>query len=290
VEWGDITPVELEWGGCERLGGRYYLIGGGVTMGYKGYGMFAFVADDLWGPFSPQAGAYRLCGNSHQHVSWLAAWCRGQDELLISNYASMTPNDRKPWMLPLRKPVVGDDNCLRMGWWPGNEALKARPAELAKDACLVRAESGVTETADVGLLLDTSRGSVLEGTIRATGEGGAAGFLVEEGDGRHTAVLLGVGAPGSRETQIGSLTVSPGGEATFEPHDVTGGNCATVTGIEDGREHAFRLLVRGGLFELYIDDLLMQTYVCKPSSGRIGFVARGAEAAFGGLRAWTMDL
>ena len=72
--------------------------------------------------------------------------------------------------------------------------------------------------------------------------------------------------------------------------DVSGRGCATVTGLEDGRQHAFRLLVRMTFFELYVDDRLVQTFVYRPASGRVGFVGRGARLGIDGLRAWQMSL
>ena len=44
------------------------------------------------------------------------------------------------------------------------------------------------------------------------------------------------------------------------------------------------------LFELYVDDLLVQTYLFKPDSGKIGFVACNANAVFSDLKAWRMSL
>ena len=81
-------------------------------------------------PLPPRPVAYRLCGNSGRLEPWLAAWVRGKDELLISNYASMRAGDKAPWMLPLRQPIVDKDGHLRLGWWKGNEALKGRRVAL----------------------------------------------------------------------------------------------------------------------------------------------------------------
>jgi len=65
VEWGDIPQNDFEWGGCERIGGRYYLIGGtGPCLANAGCSMFVFTADSPRGPFRPDAEAYRLCGSS----------------------------------------------------------------------------------------------------------------------------------------------------------------------------------------------------------------------------------
>ena len=112
------------------------------------------------------------------------------------------------------------------------------------------------------------QGLVLEGRIKARalapGDPGAAkpiaGFVIEEKSGQAMAVQLGIGRPEGRETHIGRLTTAADGQRIFSSEDVTGRGCATVTGIEDGQEHTFRLLCRMEMFELYIDDLLMQTY------------------------------
>jgi hypothetical protein len=133
------------------------------------------------------------------------------------------------------------------------------------------------------------RGVVLEGTLRAQAlaAGAAAGLALDEGEGTSLATLMGIGAPEGRETRIGHLQAAAG---TFNALDVTGKHCATVTGLEDGREHTFRLLSRRGMFELYVDDLLMQTYVYKPGAGRLGFAVRNAKADIKSLRAWEMSL
>ena len=28
VEWGNVPQNDFEWGGCERIGGKFYLLGG----------------------------------------------------------------------------------------------------------------------------------------------------------------------------------------------------------------------------------------------------------------------
>jgi hypothetical protein len=42
--------------------------------------------------------------------------------------------------------------------------------------------------------------------------------------------------------------------------------------------------------ELYVDDMLMQTFAYRPASGRIGVVTRGARMEIAGLKAWRMSL
>lgn len=300
TEWGDTPPRNhFEYGGCERIGGKYYLIGGTYQGGKQGYPMSTFVADGPRGPFRPDAEAYRLCGNPNKEVSWLATWVRGKDEILISNYASMQHGERAPWLLPLRKPVVDKAGHLRMGWWKGNKAIKGKRLALDKQSGVLNGE-GKPGSYDVRYLDETfcpGQGLVLEGRIKARtlapGDPGAAkptaGFVIQEKSGQAMAVQLGIGRPEDRETHIGRLITGADGQWVFSSEDVTGKGCATVTGIEDGQEHTFRLLCRMEMFELYIDDLLMQTYTHRPGSGKVGLLVCNARAEFSDLRAWTMS-
>jgi len=294
MKWGDTRQRDMEYGGCERIGGKYYLIGGAGGYVSKGYSMYTLVSDGPRGPFGPDAETYRLCGTSGKTVTWLAAWARGKGELLISNYASFSSDKWVPTMLPLRKPVVDKDGHLRLGWWKGNEALKGERLKLEKNAVELNArdKNGNYQIVYLSETFDLDKGVVLEGRIRARPSGAepAAGFVFEEGAGKSVAIQLGIGRAEGRESHIGSLRTTAEGKMEFQSEDVTGKGCATVTGIDSGKEHRFRLLVRRGMFELYIDDMLMQTYVYKPGSGRVGLVAHNANVVFRDVQAWDMLL
>jgi hypothetical protein len=112
---------------------------------------------------------------------------------------------------------------------------------------------------------------------------------LDEGNEQSMAVLLGLCSPEARQTHIGRLNIH-NGECQFDSEDVTGRLSATVTGLTPGRVHRFRLLTRLSLFELYIDDRLMQTYFYRPTGGKLGFVAHGAQLDVGDLKAWRMSL
>jgi hypothetical protein len=77
----------------------------------------------------------------------------------------------------------------------------------------------------------------------------------------------------------------------FEALDIVGPGCASVAGVDAGAPHAFRLLVRQGLFELYVNDLLVQTYFLNEHrDGTLALLAVGATAEFTHLRAWQMTI
>jgi hypothetical protein len=301
AEWGDTPPKSyFEYGGCERIGGKYYLIGGTFNyMGSAGYNGFTLISDGPRGPFRPDPEAFRLCGNSGKPLTWNAAWVRGNGELLVSNYTFMKHGTSRPWLLPLRKPVIDQGGHLRLGWWQGNEALKGSKLALKETSVALNGTGRPDgyEVVYLGEAFDLGPGVVIEGRIRAraatqgspAGAKAVAGFVIEEKPGQAMALQLGIGQAEGRETNIGRLTTGKNGRMEFASEDVTGRGCATVTGLDDGREHSFRLLCRLEMFELYVDDLLMQTYVHEPGSGRVGFLVAHSQAGFSNLRAWAMS-
>jgi hypothetical protein len=297
MKWGDTRERDMEYGGCERIGGKYYMIGGAGEYISEGYSMYTLVSDGPLGPFAPDVEAYRLCGTTKKTVTWLAAWARGKGELLISNYASFSSEKWVPSMLPLRKPVVDKDGHLRLGWWKGNEALKGKRLKLEKNTVTLnsRGKESLYNIVYLNKVFDLQKGVVFEGRIEASPLASSeaksrAGFVFEEDDNNSVVIKLGIGKSEYRETLIGRLQSTAEGKIQFKFEDVTGKGCATVTGIENDKEERFRLLVRRGMFELYIDDLLVQTYVYKPGSGKVGLLALNANVVFRDLKAWNMSL
>ena len=154
---------------------------------------------------------------------------------------------------------------------------------------------------------DLNKGLIVEGTVQArslTSRGYAgpgavnpwqdakktyAGFYIEGiNNGLGTAILLEAGEPQWRESLIGTLRLDT--DFHFEPLDATGPHSATVTGLDNARSHTFRLWIRGGQMELYVDDLLMQSFFFHSSSGRIGFISQESEAQFSNLKVYEMNL
>jgi hypothetical protein len=288
-DWGDVPPKDLEIGGVERLGGKYLMMGGYCDYISDGYSMYTLISDSPRGPFRPDPEAFRLCGSSSKvgrlGVSLLAAWCRGEgNEKLISNYAEVPSGI---WMLPLRKAVF-DDGHLRLGWWEKNELLKGPEIKLGTSGHALEAVEDHRQVSWLDTAFDLGKGVVIEGVVRAEAraQGASAGLALSETRNRSIEIRFGIGEPAQRTTCIGRYNTVTG----FNAVDVTGRGCATVTGIDGGSKHAFRLLLREDIFELYVDDLLVQTYTYQPEGGRVGFLAHDAQAVFEGVRAWEMDV
>jgi hypothetical protein len=143
---------------------------------------------------------------------------------------------------------------------------------------------------------DLDEGIIVEGRVKvrkltprtADAHKVYAGFYVEGAEkGPGTAILLEDGESQWRESLIGKLALDT--DFHFTALDRTGRNCATVTGLDDSKEHSFRLWIRGGQMELYVDDLLMQSFFVLRTSGRIGFIAQEGEAQFSQLKVYRMN-
>lgn len=336
VDWDTAppppTPPEeggFEVGGCTEIGGKTYLVGGWFNyMGATGYGVYTLTADTPRGPFRADTAAYRLCGNSGRWVSLWARFCPTDHELLVNGYAysGYAYETGETWLPPLKRALVDAAGHLRLGYWPGNEALKGQPVDVdlsvwstvfanrAARGCAGGMADGwlelqaqpernsITRTdlptvvAVLDSALDFRQGVVIEGTIQATCHdrrlvASSVGLYLEEAPGQGTAILL----HSYGRTEIGKLVLD--GDAAFAVEDTIGPGCAAPAGIAPHTDHTFRLLARGCMFELYLDDLLVQTFNTTHVPGgtgrtptRLGFIAQNGLGLFGEVKAWAMDL
>jgi hypothetical protein len=336
IEWGTVPPPPtppdeggFEVGGCREIDGKFYLVGGWFNyMGSTGYGVYTLVADTPRGPFRADAAAYRLCGNSGRWVALWARFCPTDRELLVNGYmySGYTYETGETWLPPLKRAIVDAGGHLRLGYWQGNEALKGSPVSLDLSACSMAfpsAEGGgcsmgtagdrlellaqpernsihrvdiPTAVAVLDSPLDLAKGVVIEGTIQATCRdrrlvASSVGLYLEEQPGQGTAILL----HSYGRTELGRMTLTD--RVAFEAEHTIGPGCAAPAGIAPHEDHAFRLLARGNMFELYLDDMLVQTFNTTHEPGgvgrtpvRFGFIAQNGQGLFGDIKAWSMSL
>lgn len=336
IDWGVFPPPPtpkdeglLEIGGCHQIGDRFYLVGGWFNyMGHTGYGVFTLVARSPRGPFIADSGAYRLCGNSTRWVALWARFCPMKEELLVNSYmySGYSYESGETWLPPLKKAIVDPQGHLRLGYWKGNDALhgaftnidfskctRVYPSD-ENGNCRMIANGGrlelqaqpeqnsllrLTVPRMVAVLehkVDCSQGIVVEGMIRATCRdrrlvAPTAGFYLEEKNGEGTAILL----QSQGQTDIGRLILGDGG--AFHSEDVIGPGCAAPAGVVPHRNHNFRLFVRKNMFELYLDDLLVQTFNTTHDLNtaghipqRIGFIAENGQAILENVKIAPMTL
>ena len=294
------------------------------------YSTLTFVSDSPDGPFRPDFEAFRLNGSSgYITVALWARFCRLPNELLITNYiVDIHSAIQKWWHAPLKKAVVDKDGHLRMGYWEGNEAIKGNPVPIKPKNCTllfpfpenqkensedffsVEGDSvrlsrqpganpsyiGYADPRTTIVMLnekfDPRKGFVFEGQMKVdplnqgilTKGIPGIGLFFEERPLKGTAVLFHT----CRLTELGVLRLSE--DAHFDCKDRIGFGCAAVAGIPESTTSTFKLLFRNDIFELYLNDLLVQTYFTSGATGRVGFVVRDGKAIFDELRAWEINL
>lgn len=346
IHWGDIPRINcLEVGGTEKIGDKYYFIGGYVGYaGNYGYSLYTFTADHPTGPFTPDKEAFRLCGfdrlPNRLFIQNLAAFARGRDdEILISN-AVLAGDLTDVWLLPMRKAVVDAQGHLHLGYWHGNDALKGSGTAVPTESLqLLYADTQPTNAIGFGgtatrytatesgffaavctpgqniltdrnMLLvsdtqyDLDTGIVMECTVRATSmpaydpvncttqnwrPASVGIYLEEEAENTETSrgmsVTLEIGHPYKRHSFVETIRLETQ-KLDRQIIDTIGEGCAEVRGIDADRGVTLRLLYRRNMFELYADDLLVQSFThLGTPTGKIGFCLQNAAAEITG---WTV--
>lgn len=294
------------------------------------YSTLTYVSDQPDGPFGPDFEALRLNGHSgYISVALWARFCQLPDETLMSNYiVDIHTTVPTWWHAPLKKAVVDKEGHLRMGYWKGNDALKGNPIHLNPrrskllfpskeyqnekkeeiftshgESVQISIQPGANPSyigyADPNTAIiilneqfDPRTGFVLEGRMRVNPQNQgilskglpAIGFFMEEQSQQGTAAIFHT----CHLTELGTMRLSD--NAHFDCKDRIGFGCAAVSGIAESTDSTFRLLFRNETFELYLNDLLVQTYFTTGATGRVGFLVRDGKAMFDNLRAWEMNL
>ena len=144
--------------------------------------------------------------------------------------------------------------------------------------------------------LDFGKGIVLEGTIQATCRdrrltASSVGSYLEEKPGEGTAILL----RSYGRTEIAKMTTTD--RVLFRPEDTIAPGCAAPAGIVPHTNHPFRLMVRKNMFELYLDDMFVQTFNTTHDPGnigltpqRIGFIVENGLGLFENVTVAPMTL
>jgi len=302
MHWRTLFPPVVEnaeqgeCGAIEKIGDRYYML-------YCG-GRSTLVADRPEGPFRPVEKNGRFLVGDAYFTRFLPV----QDELLVNFHTIPrtgyrdSSEDKPPemaldaWSIrhgliglaPLQKAVVDGEGVLRLGYWPGNDALKRTPIGLTP---------GETRTLH-GIPLDlfrnrfpVDRGMVLEGSLplmaASEGDRNALGietpfrngslcglfFEFEENRGSYFAL----GKDGVAE--IGQLDLD---RQTILPE------WRVERGMQPGSPAGFRVLFKDSIVLVYVDDVLYIVYgLPHPSTGRIGFVGGRDGAMAEACRAWA---
>jgi hypothetical protein len=265
-----VTHVEV--GAAHEWKGRYYVVVSGWGSELESATMRVLVGDSPLGPFAPtQKNQGLLVGNA----SYFSRFVDLPGEVLVNHQSWIPVTDSETdfaqdvHLAPLKKAEWDEQGTLRMTWWPGND--RAKDERLRVD---LPQAAGPSVPALLDPPFDRDRTLILEGVLT----------LPSAADGSVTGVYL----DGSAEAATAFL-VRPGGAADYGSIRSDGTEFQPEGHVDRELDLSgtvrFRLVRKGRMTELYLDDVLMQCY-CLPESGtgRIGLL--GGPERFGDLAGW----
>ncbi len=277
IKWGDKLKVKtttevpavvfraISVGDVEKIKGRYYLLN--TSSG-------VLVADKATGPFRPQAKNMALIPERDHQGNRFPRFFRSPHGLLCVHHTLITGG---AYFAPMKRAVVDKEGILRLAYWEGNDKLKAKSIELNMP------EEKISSSLQPIMFtnnFDTKKGVILEGEVKVPSsiDPRPAGVAIKCKNGEVIAIL--VGAKGV--TYMGALK-----------DDFSGFKRKGYFDRETrfGKTAKFKLLLRGGLAEFYLDNILMQSYQLPDFAGeRIGIIPGSSKKAIEKLKAWQMNL
>ncbi len=280
IDWGGRPmPPTLRMAGVARIVGRYLAFVEGSRASREQRCVYLLVSQAPGGPFVPAPRNYQILATSAPGNAGLGLRLVETDgEALVSHVATTCRGER--WLAPLKRLRVAEDGSAWLAYWPGNDALRGE-----RIAVSTGESAQGSEAVGVVMLdrrLDAGAGIVLEG--RWTGlptqvsdvfRGGGLYVETEPGSGEGILVpMLGQALAGPMSEASADLRLEDSVDRELPYREIGG----------------FRLMLRGELAELYVEDVLMCSVgLPGPATGRVGLVTAGRTRAHD-VRAYRLAL
>ncbi|HPZ52782.1 MAG TPA: hypothetical protein PLI11_07670 [Clostridia bacterium] len=152
--------------------------------------------------------------------------------------------------------------------------------------------------------LDLEKGFILEGKFAANSyphydevnnktqcwRPATFGVFMGEEDDKGMGIELEIGHPYKRKSYVTNVSIS-NNIMKNEIIDTIDEGCANVKGVDANTTHTFKLLYRRNVYELYVNDLHVQTFVHlgKPN-GTMGFILQNSDVTVSDIKLYEMSL
>lgn len=267
ITWKALEPPKVtgvgsgELGAVEKVGARYVALFGTNSH------METLVADQPQGPFNVLTRNQILLGGH----TYYARFFQSPSGLLVCHHS--IARDGEVYFGQLKGTNFDAGGTLRLTWWPGNEVLKYKPVKIPP-----LATAGTGPVRMLSRKFDAVTGFVLEGSLQLPEPLGAPrGLYIEYGKGVGTAILF----DANGRAELGSVADDGKG---FNPDKMVDRE------MRFGEPASFRLLLKGSLFEIYVDDFLIECYSMPViATGRLGLIAGCRQNSIGALKAWKQE-
>lgn len=286
IDYQPFPPYNTALGGFEIadfiwMDGMYYLLCGGFGhLGSDGYGVYVFESKRPDGPFAPSLPFYRINGTSKR---WVNMWerCFEKDGALLAHnymYDGYSYECGNVYLPPIKK-LEKNRHGLRLVWWEENEALRG---DLYAGTEQLRAQSQAwdvfTQVSDCvtspGTALPADGGAMIEAmmTLDETGftQYSCGGLYLEEKDNEGMAILF---------DTYGKCEIAWVQNNRIKAvEDTIRFPSAASYYLEGGKTYSIKVITKNGMFEVYVDDVYLQTFNSAhcPDSVSVPFRSCGA--------------
>jgi hypothetical protein len=267
LEPAQVLPSADEAGAFKVIDGVVY-----AMFGKWDTGMVCYTAKTITGPYERAVMNSVLLGGGMKHT-YFARFFPTPDGLLVNHHTmagAERPNGRQvTYAAPLKRAVV-EDNVLRWRYWDGNEAMRGSAVPSIAD----RVSDAITFFTPP---LDAGTGLICEGVMYMAGSPIQQGLCVQIDE--RTFVI---GASTSR------IVIEELHRDTNQIEVLQ----SAERGIAFGATATYRLLVKRGMLELYLDDYFIEccTLRCYDAVNlRFGVYGKLSEVIYGQTSVWQMN-
>jgi len=273
VSWTALKPPIVEPGVGES--GAFYQFGDKIYAMFGAGGMWSYSADKVTGPYFRARKNALLLNRGHTYFS---RFFITPDEVLVNHHSmsgKMHGNRPITYAAPLKLAVIDNEGVLRFKYWKGNDKLKGELVKLKPETLSSSIVSFITEP------LDFTKGIIAEGSLS----------LPEDDNNKPVGLYVYV------DNQGYAIRVMSDGKTEMGLMDLFGNYWKVQQHVNReckfGETVKFRLLMRRGMLEFYLDDHFMECYTMGCPDGqiaRIGVFGNIDDDSFSQLKVWRMSL
>lgn len=247
---------------CIELNDKFYMFCGGFGhLGMNGYGVYIYESHRPEGPFKPCLPNYRINGTSKRWVNMWERFFEKDGDYLAHNYMydGYSYEEGSVWLPPIKK-LSRDNNGLFLQWWKGNERIYSSKYKEQSELVAENSDCGVFDSGDnncsISEIVEINSESIVELTLEMQENKFTAyssgGIYLSESENSGTAIIF--------DTFGKCEIVYIKDRKLILKDDVVGFGSAAPYWMEGGKKYSIRLLVKNGLFEIYVDDRYLQTF------------------------------
>lgn len=243
------------------INGKFYIFCGGFGhLGTNGYGVYIYESENPEGPFRPSLPNYRINGTSKRWVNMWERFFEYNGEYLAHNYSydGYSYENGDVYLPPIKK-LKKENDKLFLAWWENNDKLY-RGLLKEKENLFAKAESisvfDDDTKCELSEKIDIPDKCIIEFNLTLSKntftEYSKGGIYLGEDENTGTALLF---------DTYGKFEISyvKNKEIVFTDDTVGFGSTAPYY-LASGKTYSVKILHNNGLFEIYVDNLYLQTF------------------------------